>query len=246
MRNVSGSSKHITAAVAVGLLAVVGIGLAVYFWPGAKEVPEPLPRTTRREPRPASTLRVKEIPRRDPTLWAVVIGIDQYPDDAIPPCHGAVADARAVADWIETTAGWGKEHVLLLDGLGDRQPDATDQSSSWRPTRENLDRAVRTWLAERVEPEDTVVVYYAGQSVHVPPPPDAPPVTPGRAYLLPIDARLASAERTGWALDEALDELASKEALTIVCWLDTSLMGAAGRSARPRTTRRPAPGSCSG
>src|SRR5262249_29865430 len=110
--------------------------------------------------------------------------------------------------------------------IGDRRHGAPDELiENLLPTRENLDWAIQYWLGSRIRPGDSVVVSFAGQAVGLPPKPDALPGTPGRDYLLPIDARAAGCDRTGWQLDQALDGLASKGKNTIVCWLDTSLLG---------------------
>src|SRR5262249_52433840 len=105
--------------------------------------------------------------RGTPQVWVVAIGIDQYTDDAIPPCHGAVHDARAVAHWFERTAGWGGRNVLVLDDEGQPQP-GSDSGAKVLPTRANLDWAFKEWLARRVRPRDVIVVYFAGQAVALP------------------------------------------------------------------------------
>ena len=69
------------------------------------------------------------------------------------------------------------------------------------------------------------MVYFAGQAIGLPPPDDAASAGIQRHYLLPIDARPAGWDETGWRLDEAIDGLAATGRNPIVLLLDTSLHG---------------------
>jgi WD40 repeat protein len=163
---------------------------------------------------------------RGPQVWVVAIGIDQYGDDAIPSCHGASRDARAVGEWFAKTAGWGVRNVLRLDDLGQPEPGTDpEQVTDLLPTKANLEWAFTEWLGTRVKPDDLVVVMFVGQAVALPPGPNDLPGSPGRQYLLPSDARAAQWDKTGWRLDEAIDEIAARGKNPIVCWLDTSVFG---------------------
>ncbi len=170
-----------------------------------------------------------------PKVWAIVIGIDQYGDDLIPSCHGAARDAGAVGDWFVKTAGWTGRNVLKLTDLGQPTPGPDPEKvSNVQPTKANLEWAFKVWLAPRVGAGDLVVVMFAGQAVALPPRPNDPPGSPGRYYLLPSDARGTQWDKTGWRLDEALDDLASKGKNPIVCWLDTSVFGRGKRADREK------------
>ncbi len=160
--------------------------------------------------------------REGPAVWAIVVGIDRYQDESIPVCHGAVADARAVASWFEEAAGWGVGNVLLMDDLGASAP-GRDPNWSGRlaPTLANLDWASRHWLARRARPGDVAVVYFAGQAA----PRASGDDRKAQAVLLPIDARPDS---RGWAIDETIDVLTARGVGPVVCWLDTSPIGRGG------------------
>jgi WD40 repeat protein/uncharacterized caspase-like protein len=162
-------------------------------------------------------------------LWAMLIGIQQYEESlAFPRCRGAAADAAALARWLIDTAGWGPDHVLLLSDrdlttLGFTDP--TRRPEYRLPTKANLDWGARQWLAERAKPGDVLVIFFAGQAVGLMPRPDEPPGRPHRDYLLPLDVRAANVDTTGWALGDAIDELAARGRNPIVCLLDTSPAG---------------------
>lgn len=159
-------------------------------------------------------------------LWAVVVGIDRYEDAGVPRCDGATRDAEAVALWLRRTAGWDGRHVLLMTESGrERAGAAGAEVQDLKPTRANLDWAVREWLPSRAGPGDLVLVYFAGQAVALPPEPGASPGGPGRDYLLPLDARASGLDATGWSLDAALDGLAARGANPVLCVLDTSPRG---------------------
>ncbi|HEX8200480.1 MAG TPA: caspase family protein, partial [Isosphaeraceae bacterium] len=179
----------------------------------------------------AATVRGADPPPRRPEVWALVIGIERYRDEAIPRGRGAVRDSQAIARWLRQAAGWGAGHVLELNDAGDPRPGRPEaQVAALRPTRENLAWAASQWLGARVRPGDVVVVWYSGQVAG----------RAGRAYLLPIDARTIDVENTGWLLDGALDELAARGQNRILYWLDTSLQGR-GRPVAPPPVRPGAP-----
>ena len=171
----------------------------------------------------AAQLDAGETAERGPEVWSVVIGIDGY--QSFPRCASAVLDARAVGQHF-VKAGWGDDHVLFLNDFGDLRPGkATDPARPLKPTRSNLDWAIKDWLACRLKPDDLAVLYFAGHAVGLPSRPDSPPGTRPRDYLLPIDARADDLEATGWQIDEAIDRLASKSQNSFICWLATSLHG---------------------
>ncbi len=123
----------------------------------------------------------------NPKVWAVVIGVDRYEDGLIPSCEGSARDARSVADWVEHSAQWERKNVLRLDDRGKRKHGAPAELGAYlQPTLENLEWAVVDWLGHRVEKDDIVVIYFAGQAIAKAP---LPGEATGRAYLLPIDAR---------------------------------------------------------
>ena len=150
------------------LLVPAAIAAAVFAWSRKPET------TARPEsPAPPGPMRAEstdEPKARATEVWAIVIGVDQYRDEAIPPCRGAVRDAGAVAHWLEESAGWGGDHVLLIvdEGGNPAAQPGSDLSARPVPTRDGLDRAFREWLPARVKPGDPVVVYFAGQAVATP------------------------------------------------------------------------------
>jgi WD40 repeat protein len=171
---------------------------------------------------PASPKPPVAAPPQGPSLWAVVVGIDDYPDGGIADCPGAVDDARTLQDWVQAP-GQGNSHVLLMDPNSRRQTVAPSQRiDDLYPTRENLDWAIRGWLASRVRPGDRVLIYFAGRAIVLVPPPGAGPGTPGRPVLLPIDAKAGRWESTGWAIEQAIDDLATRAENPILVWIDTS------------------------
>ena len=192
---------------------------------------------------PAATLPAQAKPAallpladRPPTLWALVVGIDAYQDPAIPACHGAEADAQALARWLADTAGWGDDHTLLLLGSGQAALPASRPADAVQTpekpllaTRANLDWAIDHWLAPRLGPRDLVVFYFAGQTaIQQPDEGDRSTTLQGDEFLLPVDGRGASPARTGWDAVSALDRLAAArpaEGGSLVCLLDTSLTG---------------------
>src|SRR5205823_1074316 len=159
----------VATAVAVG---------SVRVWSNARKVAPPPRPAARGAPVPKASppaategARPSAVPAeadRGPQVWALVVGIDRY--QSVPHCHGAARGARAVRQWLVGTAGWGEDHVLLMDDGGAASPgDAAGPSADLLPTQKNLDWAVRNWLRPRARGDDVVVIYFAGQAVALPP-----------------------------------------------------------------------------
>jgi WD40 repeat protein/uncharacterized caspase-like protein len=156
---------------------------------------------------------------RPPEVWAIVVGIGDYPNPAIPDSPTSVRDAQAVHRWIRQ-AGWDRRHQLLLSDLGSTDPGRpAAPAANLLPSRRNLDWAVEHWLLENAQPGDLVVFYFAGESRRV-------VKRQGTQLdvqydLLPQDADPKDIERTGWPLDKAVDACVRNK-LRVVCWLATA------------------------
>ncbi len=201
-----------------GLLVLAAIHLAAAWCPAQPPQGQP----------PA------EVGRR-PQSWAVLVGIDQYQDEVQFPRPRAAGDALALARWLVEDAGWKPDHIQLLV---DREPvnavrfrDAARRPPTKQPTQRELDRAVKEWLPENVGRGDVVLIFFAGQAVSLPDPPEGGGAgRSSRDYLIPVNA-VPDREDTWWRLGDAIDGLASKGEASIVCLLDTS---PAGRVQPPR------------
>ena len=158
--------------------------------------------------------------------WAVVIGVGQYDNRAIPRLRYATADAEAVYQTLIGTAGFKKSNVLLLT-------DRTEQ----RPTLRNLRQALGTFLRRQPKKEDTVLIFFAG---HGAPEPDTRGVErDGLAkYLIPSDADPDDLYATALPMDEIQTIFERIEAERVVVFLDTCYSGAGGgRTFAAKNTR---------
>jgi WD40 repeat protein len=159
----------------------------------------------------------------------MLVGIERYEEQlAFPRCRGAARDAASLAKWLIGSAGWGPKSVLLLTdqdpaALGFNEP--ASRPLHRRPTKANIEWGTRVWLGSEARPGDVLVVFFAGQAVGLPDRPEDRPGQPPRDYLLPIDARAADVDQTGWNLGDAIDDLARRGEFSIVCLLDTSPAG---------------------
>ncbi|MDX2039328.1 MAG: caspase family protein [Isosphaeraceae bacterium] len=160
-------------------------------------------------------------------VWSIVVGIDAYNDlSRIPAGRGGENSARTFAGWLKREAAWEDDGILLLVDRGERSPaDPGEISPPLYPSRANLDWAFNKWLPARIRVGDVVVFYFAGQAVGLPPVPGSPVGAAGRGRLLAIDSAAASADITGFALEDAIDDVAKAGRNSIVCFLDTSLYG---------------------
>lgn len=101
------------------------------------------------------------------TRWAVVVGIDHYESPRIPRLAGAVKDAdtiaRAFIQYVEVP----ETNLVLLTSAG-----------ADKPTKERVLGAL-LWLRERAQPEDLILVFFAGHGVE----------RSGEHYLLTFDTK---------------------------------------------------------
>lgn len=131
----------------------------------------------------------EKLPRNtnQPQQWAVIVGISEYQNPQIKNLSYADRDARAFAEFLQSSAGGGfdpnRMKVLL-------NKDATLQ---------NIKQALYNFLRQTIE-KDLVIIYFAGHG--------APePANPNNNYLLPYDTDPNSLETSAfpmWDVNTAL------------------------------------------
>ena len=158
---------------------------------------------------------------RPPEVWAIVVGVDDYTNPAIPDGRTSVRNAQQVRASIQR-AGWDDRHQVLLSDVGSVEPGAlaaSVASINILPSRQNLDWAFGNGFPKNARPGDLVVFYFAGavplRGRHQETQLDV------RHYLLPKDADPAKPEQTGWSLEGAVDDCVRNK-LRVVCWLATT------------------------
>ena len=168
--------------------------------------------------------RAQDATARRPQVWAIIVGVGSpaHPMLKATTSREAVRQATAAFGWFSRTAGWDRNHLLLLTDFGGSVDPGTVRSPAPNitPLKKNLDWAFREWLKPRVKPDDVIVFYFAGQARSIAP---SDPSSLPENYLLPSDARSESLASSGWSLDRALDFYAKQGKYQIVCWLGTSL-----------------------
>lgn len=147
---------------------------------------------------------------------AVIIGIGEYENQAIPSLRYAANDAEAMHQVLIARAGFKKENILLLT---DRTPQ--------RPTLRNIKSALGTFLARSARKDDTVLVFFAG---HGAPEVDLRGLERDglTKYLIPSDADPNDLYATALSMDEIHTIFGRIEADRVVVFLDSCYSGAAG------------------
>ena len=168
--------------------------------------------------RPKETVVAPKKPLPEPPRdrWAVVIGVGRYESPEVPRLRYTVPDAEAIYDALIKSAGFKKDHVLLL----------TDRSEK-RPTLRNVKWALGTFLARSAKKDDTVIIFFAG---HGAPEVDQRGVERDgfSKYLVPSDAEPDDLYSTALPMDEFQTIFARLEAERVVVFLDACYSGAAG------------------
>ncbi|MBJ6725253.1 SecDF P1 head subdomain-containing protein [Geomesophilobacter sediminis] len=145
--------------------------------------------------------------------FAIVIGIEKYRD--IKGVEFAAHDASTVQRYLTKLMGYPEENVVVLPNE--------------RATKSDLEKYLGVWLKNRVTPQSTVFVYYAGHG--------APNPTSGEPYLVPYDGDPNYLETTAYPLKELYAGLSRLKAKQIVVVLDSCFSGSGGRSVLAKGAR---------
>jgi filamentous hemagglutinin family protein len=129
---------------------------------------------------PARKVKQVVLPKIERKL-ALLVGINKYQDKAIPELAGALPDARAMRDLLDTRLGY--ETTLVEDG-----------------SREAIIRAFNR-LALEADADDSVVIFYAGHGELV----QAPGTKVETGYWLPADSDADSPE--SWISNADIERL---------------------------------------
>ncbi len=135
---------------------------------------------------------------------ALVIGINQWlAEPALPQLSGAVNDAKSVAEL------WRKVGYTVIEMTPDSAMD--DQ-----PTRANILKRLAYYA--RLGQGDSLTIYWSGHGT----------MKNGKAYLMPMDARLANVEASGLSLDDLSNVLETAHATfkNLGLWVDVCRLGA--------------------
>lgn len=138
---------------------------------------------------------------------AVIIGVSRY-RQALPRADFADRDARTMARYAHAVLGYPEENVTVLIDDG--------------ATRSDFEKNLERRLANRVEADDEVFIYYSGHG--------APKPATGDAYLVPFDGDPAYLDETGYPLKRLYAALAKLPAKRITVALDSCFSGAGERS----------------
>jgi HEAT repeat protein len=144
-------------------------------------------------------------------VWAVVIGINQYPNAR--KLKYAVNDAQAFKNYLKDYIGVPDSNIFFL----------TDQNA----TKENIQRLLGTKLKRKASREDTVIIFYAGHGAI-----ETDPANPDgdgfEKYLLPYNADLNDLYTTSISMDEIQKIFQRILAERLIFIADTCYSGASG------------------
>jgi hypothetical protein len=144
-------------------------------------------------------------------VWAVVIGINQYPKTR--QLKYAVNDAQGFKNYLKDYVGVPSSNIFFL----------TDQNA----TKANIQRLLGTKLKRKASREDTVFIFYAGHGA-VETDPANPDGDGFEKYLLPYDADLNDLYTTSISMDEVRKIFQRILAERLIFIADTCYSGASG------------------
>jgi hypothetical protein len=171
-----------------------------------------------RRPKPAAKAPVSDVDtplyqeEERPDDYAVVVGIEKYPD--LPAAQYAERDAQAMRDHL-VALGYPPRNVILLTGA--------------RASRASLAKNLDSWLPNHVTKDSTVFFYYSGHG--------APEAGSGLAYLMPVDGDPQYLKDTAYPVKMVYQKLGALKAKRVIVALDSCFSGAGGRSVLAAGTR---------
>ncbi len=153
-------------------------------------------------------------PQTNRNAHAIVIGIEQY-RQKLPRADFAVRDARVVSEYLVKVLGYPEENIVTLINEHAAMGDFV--------------KYFEKWLANNVEKDGTVFVYFSGHG--------APNPRTGDAYLVPYDGDPSFIEQTGYPLRRLHEALGALPAREVIVTLDSCFSGAGGKSVLAKGAR---------
>lgn len=150
---------------------------------------------------------------KDPSAYAIVIGIDKYADGHVAP--GARKDAERFVRLARDTLGVPEKQISL----------AVDE----RARRADVDALV-SWMKLGAPMGSRVYVYFAGLATSRP---------SGPMFLLPYDGDAETMEKSGVRLSKLLYSLSDTKAREVITFVDAGSAGLGSRSVAPKGTAAP-------
>ncbi len=139
--------------------------------------------------------------------YAVVIGIEKYRQD-LQKADYAVRDAKKMAEYLTKVLGYPEENVVVL--------------LNEHAAKSDFEKYFDQWLANNVEKDGTVFVYYSGHG--------APNPNNGESFLVPYDGDPTFIDQTGYSLKRLYEALGKLPAKTKIVCLDSCFSGQGGKS----------------
>lgn len=149
---------------------------------------------------------------QDEHAYAVIVGIDKYPD--LPAASYAERDADAAKHFIRAL-GVPERNIMFLTGS--------------RATKTGMEKTIEAWLPNNVAEKSRVYFYYSGHG--------APDVKTGDAYLVPFDGDPQYLAQTGYPLKRLYEKLGQLKVKSVLVTLDSCFSGTGGRSVLAKGTR---------
>lgn len=151
-------------------------------------------------------------PAFGPEDFGVVVGIERYRD--LPRSEFSSRDAKLFKEYLKALGVPERNIELLVDE---------------KATKSSLERALGTWLKNRVKPGGRVVVYYSGHG--------APEPATGEAFLVPYDGEAEYLKDSAVPLEKLKERLGKLPAAEVLLVLDSCFSGAGGRSVLAKGAR---------
>lgn len=159
-------------------------------------------------PRGVTTSRSTQAkPTIVPKLWLLLVGVNQYQDEQLPPLRYSAVDCQVLAEALAsaTKEQFPQQEVQIYHDFADQLPLLSTVKNSLRQ------------IAASAQPIDTILFYFSGHGMLQP--------NTQQAFLCLADTQKDNLDATGLAVQELLTQLAKSGAQNQVVWLDACHSG---------------------
>lgn len=157
-------------------------------------------------------------PRANPNAYAVIVGIESYQDTQIAPVDFAQRDAETMKHYLINMMGYQEKNIKALIN-----EDAT---------LGKLQYFLETWLANQVNKDSEVFVYYAGHGTTL----YNPETMQASGSLVPFDGERADLKQIVYPVEKLYTTLGTLPSEKIVVAMDACFSGG-GRSIAKQGSR---------
>ncbi|MBW4556139.1 MAG: caspase family protein [Trichormus sp. ATA11-4-KO1] len=146
-------------------------------------------------------------PKVNPTLWLLLVGVNQYQDEQLPCLRYSAVDCQGLAEALAgaTQEQFAQKEINIYHDFASQLPLLTTVRASLQQ------------ITQAAQPQDTILFYFSGHGMLQ--------ANTQQAFLCLADTQKDNLENTGLAVQELLQLLANSGVQNQLVWLDACHSG---------------------